>query len=101
MPTIAPPIESENLLLASVNCLINHVKKYTELEVVHFPYLTRTLIWFLIGRSQFSLDVQLTDDVTTQLINFSAKSLRMQCDQLPHYDTTAVESALDCCSLVS
>lgn len=166
-PTVTPPILSEDLLVASVSCLLKHIQNWLEISErekeergneeeierekekikdktehqeegdveieekselgkeegqnetmiqkveeieeriqesinnKNLPYLTRGLVWFLIGRTQFSFDIKLTDQIATQLIDFTRKMLTLVCNQLPHYDIIFMESLLDCCSLVS
>ena len=104
IPTLTPPIQSENLLLLSITCLEKLIRKYLEVgedNCRDLPYLIRSLVWFLIGRSQILLEVKLDNQFVSDMIEFSRKVLERECNQLPHHDIIVVESVLDCCSLVS
>ena len=104
IPTLTPPIQSENLLLLSITRLEKLIRKYLEVDEDNYrdlPYLIRSLVWFLIGRSQILLEIELDNQFVSDVIEFSRKVLERECNRLPHHDIIVVESVLDCCSLVS
>ena len=84
---------------------MNNIRKFnTEFGpslTMHLPYLMRAVIWFLVGHTHLSFDVEFSNGVGVELINFAVKSLTINCNELSQYDTVAVECALDCCSLVN
>lgn len=102
-PTVTSSIQSEDLLLVGVDCLMKHISRWLEGngDDKNIPYLTRGLVWLLIGQAQLSSDVKLTNEIAARITEFAGKVLAVLCNQLPHYDIIAIESALDCCSLVS
>ena len=104
VPTLTPPIQSENLFMLSIIHLEKLIRKYLEVDEDNYrdlPYLIRSLVWFLIGRSQILLEIELDNQFVSDMIEVSRKVLERECNQLPHHDIIVVESVLDCCSLVS
>ena len=102
---VAPTIQSEELLLVSVDCLMKHIRDILQetdtSSTKYAPYLTRGLVWVLIAQSQLSFDFKLTNEVSIVIMRYALRVLSMECGRLPYCDTISMESSLDLCSLVS
>ena len=100
-PSITVPVQFEALLVISVECLSKHIEKWVEITEEEgvcpdIPYLARSLVLVLISYPHLPVSIQLTNEIPA----FALKFFNFMCCSLPLYDSVAMETAIDLCSVV-
>ena len=104
---ITPFFHIQTLLKACVDKSFAYIKKYLNDEQFicsdsyNAAYIARGLIWLVLMWSQVLPTVVLTEEMTEDCLEFARKFLESVYETFPVYDSIALETALDLCSVVS
>ena len=104
---VSPSLQIQTLLKACVSKSFAFMKSYINDQQFrcsssyNASFIGRGLIWLILMWSQALPSVIImTEEMIVECLEFSKKFLENVCETLPSYDSIALETSLDLCSVV-